>query len=95
MDVSKTFVENLWIGTSKENGWMIDVEYIGNNTYCEYCSLLRHTIGLCRRKIQADGKLTVTEEKKPASVGTKNKHNTEWVVKGRAPWASIPNNQPA
>lgn len=31
MDVTQEFENKLWIGTSKENGWMIDVEYEGNH----------------------------------------------------------------
>lgn len=48
-DVSKPFVESLWIGTSKEYGWLIDPEYEGNHAYCDYCSILGHMVGLCRK----------------------------------------------
>lgn len=61
LDVSKRFVEKLWIGTSKEYGWEISLEYEGNNGYCEYCGLLGHTLGLCRKKRDAYGKAVVNE----------------------------------
>lgn len=61
MDITKPFGDTLWIGTSKEYGWKIDVEYIGNNTYCSNCGLLGHTLGLCRRKSQAEGKSVINQ----------------------------------
>lgn len=50
IDVSKLFIDTLWIGTSKNYGWSISVEYEGNHTYSQYCGLLGHTIGLCHKK---------------------------------------------
>lgn len=56
MDVSKPFIDTLWIGTSKEYGWSVSVEYEGNHAYCQYCGLLGHTIGLCKKKRTIQGK---------------------------------------
>lgn len=50
LDVTQEFTKQLWIGTSKEHGWLIDVEYEGNHAFCVYCGLLGHTIGLCKKK---------------------------------------------
>lgn len=50
IDVSKPFLDTLWIGTSKEYGWSVLVEYKGNHAYCQYCGLLGHTTGLCKKK---------------------------------------------
>lgn len=53
MDVTKPFFDPsdpIWIGTSKEQGWKIDLEYQGNPAYCTFCGLLWHTVGLCRNK---------------------------------------------
>lgn len=41
MDVSKPFLDTIWIGTSKES---VPLEYEGNHAYCEYCGLLGHTL---------------------------------------------------
>lgn len=64
------------------------MEYVGNNTYCSYCGLLGHTIGLCRRKSQADGKAVVVEHTTKANMKNANppkgKDNTQWVAKGVA-----------
>lgn len=61
LDVSKPFIEKLWIGTSKEYGWEISLEYEGKNAFCEYCGLLGHTLGLCRKKREAQGKAVEKE----------------------------------
>lgn len=84
LDVSQPFLDKLWIGTSKEHGWLIDVEYEGNHAYCSYCGLLGHTQGLCRKKRQAHGKATVDTNKSPQEVpqtkpGTKEK--AQWIAK--------------
>lgn len=42
VDVSKPLLDNIWIGTSKDYGWEVSLEYEGNNTYCDYCGLLGH-----------------------------------------------------
>lgn len=64
MDVTQSFFDKLWIGTSKDNGWPITVEYEGNNAFCNYYGLLGHTIGFCRKKRNVQGKLNTVEEKK-------------------------------
>lgn len=64
MDVTQPFLDKLWIGTSKDNGWPITVEYEGNNALCNYCGLLGHTIGLGRKKCDVKGKSTTVEKKK-------------------------------
>lgn len=56
MDVSKPFLNTLWIGTSKEYGWTIELEYEGNHAYCDYCGILGHTVGLCQKKREDHGK---------------------------------------
>lgn len=86
MDVSKPFTETLWIGTSKEYGWEVSVEYEGNQAYCDYCRLLGHTIGLCHKKRQIQGK-QIDEEiqaKQPivnTVKGSKNRDGEKWVAK--------------
>lgn len=56
LDVSKPFIEKLWIGTSDDYGWEISLEYEGNHAYCSYYGLLGHTLGLCRKKREEQGK---------------------------------------
>lgn len=60
VDVSKPFVDTLWIRISKEYGWAISVEYEGNHAYCEYCGLLGHVLGLCRKKRQEQRNVVVS-----------------------------------
>lgn len=73
MDVSKPFRDELWIGTSKDYGWSIYVEYEGNHAYCQYCGILGHTIGLCKKKQKGQGKAIAVDNnesngfKKPAA----------------------------
>lgn len=78
MDITKPFVESVWIGTSKEQGWKIDVEYQGNQTYCTFCGLLGHTVGLCRKKQQIQGK-AIVEEKGKTQTGEAPRE--KWVTK--------------
>lgn len=56
LDVSKPMLDKVFVGTSKEHGCLQSIEYEGNNTYCSYCGLLGHVVGLCRKKAQAKGK---------------------------------------
>lgn len=77
MDVWKPLLDKLWIGTSKEYGWSISLEYEGNHAYCIKCGLLGHSIGLCRKKRQDQGK----------AIDDNTRHNnqhirsTKWVEK--------------
>lgn len=86
MDVAKPFADNLWIGTSKEYGWTIELEYEGNHAYCDYCGILGHTIGLCKKKRAEKGKAKVTNRKDFNSQNQANASNIsgqseQWVAK--------------
>lgn len=86
IDVSKPFINTLWIGTSKDYGWSISVKYENNPAYCQYCGLLGHAIGLCRKKFQVQRKAVVGEETdKLVNVvrGNKPQEKEEWVVKAQ------------
>lgn len=74
MDVSEPFQDTLWIGTSKEYGWSVSVEYEGNHAYCQYCGLLGYSIRLCRKKRQAQGK-NVVNENEDKQVNVKENHS--------------------
>lgn len=63
LDVSKPMLDTVFLGTSKENGWFQSVEYEG--TFCTYCGLLGHVVGLCRKKAHIKGKAKVDEDKGP------------------------------
>lgn len=84
MDVTKPFLDTLWIGPSRESGLNIPVEYEGNNSFCNYCGLLGHTVGLCRKEKQAQGKTVAVAEKENTKEHheLKKKENQQWVVKG-------------
>lgn len=86
LDVSKPLIDKLWIGTSKEYGWEISLEYEGNHAYCDYCGLLGHTLGLCRKKredqgkaVAKEGETRVTEPHKLPH--GKNNRKEQWVAK--------------
>lgn len=85
IDVRHESIDKLWIGTSKEHGWVIEVEYEGNHAYCSYCGLLGHTVGLCRKKRQVQGKAPMdTTSKEPMVEKPRNQINKEhgqWIVK--------------
>lgn len=86
MDVSKPFVDTLWIGTSKDYGWLVSVEYEGNHAFSQYCGLLGHTIGLCRKKREVQGKAKMdegpqTSTKPPAQTSLKISSKGQWVAK--------------
>lgn len=49
--MSKHFRESLWIGTSKEYGWLVFLEYVGNHAYCDYCGLLGILSAYARRNM--------------------------------------------
>lgn len=57
MDVSKPFLDTLWIGKSTKYGWTIELEYEGNHASCDYCGILGRTVGLCRKKREDHGKV--------------------------------------
>lgn len=88
LDVTQDVTDKIWIGTSKEHGWVIEVEYEGNHAYCSYCGLLGHTIGLCRKKRQTQGKApvdTVVKEKTgDVPPRNNNKKNSQWIVRSRS-----------
>lgn len=50
LDVSKPLLESLFMGTSKEEHLIVELEYEGNNAYCTHCGLLGHVTGMCRKK---------------------------------------------
>lgn len=86
LDVSQKFQDKLWIRTSKEHGWLIDVEYEGNHAYCSYCGLLGHTQGLCRKKRQIQGKGQVETNPNDTTVPAVNgkignKEKGQWIPK--------------
>lgn len=87
LDVSKSLLEKLWIGTSKEYGWEISLEYEGNHAYCEYCGLLGHTLGLCRKKRDDHGKAVVKDNRERPENNThrsgKNGRSEQWVMKNK------------
>lgn len=78
-------MDKIWIGTSKEHGWVIDVEYECNHGYCSYCGLLGHTVGLCPKKCQAQGKApmatTTTETQEAIPSKTNPKERSQWMAK--------------
>lgn len=82
LDVSKPFMESVWIGTSKEYGWSIDLEYEGNHAYCDYCGILGHTMGLCKKKREDNGKTKTSRGKEKLQEETWVKGTKEqWVPK--------------
>lgn len=83
LDVSKPFLDKLWIGTSKDYGWEVTLEYEGNHAYCQYCGLLGHSIGLCQKKRQDRGKGVdyAGKELMPRDNSTKTRKNEKWVAK--------------
>lgn len=87
LDVTKNSPDKLWIGTSKANGWQIDVEYEGNHAFCSYCGLLGHTVGLCRKKRQNQGKAPLDESAPNKEDDSVQKHITKernkWIVKSK------------
>lgn len=88
LDVSKPLIDKLWIGTSKEYGWEITLEYEGNHAYCDYCGLLGHTLGLCRKKREDQGKTVATDnairpkETQKSAQGTISQRE-QWVARNR------------
>lgn len=71
MYVSKPLLDKLLIGTSKEYGWSISLEYEGNHAYCVYHGLRGHSIGLCHKKRQDQGKEAIdgnTRHNKPTYI---------------------------
>lgn len=80
MDVSKPFRDTLWIGTSKEYGWAVSMEYEGNHAYCQYCGLIGHTIGLCKKKRMVQGK-AVAGEGINTNVTKKPQEKERWIPK--------------
>lgn len=63
---------------------MIDVEYEGNHAYCSFCGLLGHTVGLCRKKRQIQGKAPMDNQKEHTDIPTHKGHvkdHTQWVSK--------------
>lgn len=86
MDVSKPFLDKVWIGTSKEYGWFIPVEYEGNHAYCAYCGLFGHTVGFCSKKRQDQSKAIATENNNTqlthtAKPNTKHGRKEKWIAK--------------
>lgn len=79
LDVSKPLLEKLWIGTSKDYGWEISLEYEVNHAYCEYCVLLGHTLGLCRKKREDQGKAVAKEGRERAETNNQK----QWVMKNK------------
>lgn len=80
------------IGT-KEHGWKIDVEYQGNQTFCTFCCLLGHTVRLCRKKAQIQGKSVVENKTKSQSESTnKNIRSIQWIAKNGATQATTSKN---
>lgn len=51
VDVSSALPSQVWIRTSKEDGYWQKVEYEGNINYCTVCGLLGHEKSVCRKKI--------------------------------------------
>lgn len=65
-------------------GWF--VEYEGNHAFCQYCGLLGHTIGLCRKKREVQGKAKMDEgtqnvNQLPAQNSQKIPFKGQWVAK--------------
>lgn len=91
LDVSKPLLDKLWIGTSKEYGWEVSLQYEGNNAYCDYCGLLGHTLGLCRKKRDDQGKAVATDgtnrvqdtKDKPRQYTGNTARREQWVEKSR------------
>lgn len=87
LDVTQELIDQVWIGTSKEHGWVIDIEYEGNHALCEYCGLLGHIVGLCRKKREAYGKAPMENKEKEAKEAalnkTKLKDRNQWQLKSR------------
>lgn len=74
------------MGTSKEYGLAIDLEYEGNHAYSEYCGLLGHSVGLCRKKCEENEKAVAYNRKEKIMDGMGTKPNTmamtnKWVPK--------------
>lgn len=63
LDVAKPMLDSIFVRTSKEHGWFQSIEYEGNNTYCTYCGLLGHVVGLCRKKANVKTKGRVEDPK--------------------------------
>lgn len=85
LDVSKPFLDKLWMGTTKDYGWLNYVEYEGNHAYCTYCGLIGHMVGLCRKKRQIHGNAPMETNVKEQADHTTNRNNvkerTQWVAK--------------
>lgn len=87
LDVTQELVDKLWVGTSKEHGWMVTVEYEGNHAFCSYCGILGHTVGLCRKKRQTQGKTPMdakTNDMSTDAPRTSTKDRNQWIVKSKA-----------
>lgn len=62
------------MGLSKDDNWIAEVEYEGNNAYCTHCGLLGHVIGMRRKKYPHLITPKSTEnDKKPKKVSPKDK----------------------
>lgn len=59
VDVSKPFVPHIWIGKTKEDGFMQHIDYEGNNAFCTECELLGQVVGVCRKgQLKPAGKVS-------------------------------------
>lgn len=64
IDVSKPFLQSIWIGETKEDGFMQRIDYEGNNAFYTKCGLLGHVAGVCR-KGQHKPTIKVVDSTKP------------------------------
>lgn len=84
MDVTKPFLDSIWIGTSKYHSWKIDLEYQGNQAFSTFCGLLGHTVGLCRKKQQILGKAVVddkSDKRTPNPKAPQTNRTSQWITK--------------
>ncbi|KAL3638561.1 hypothetical protein CASFOL_017932 [Castilleja foliolosa] len=49
VDLSKEFLDKVWIGSSVEKGFWQPIHYEGNVSFCDNCGLLGHVKGVCRK----------------------------------------------
>ncbi|KAL3646674.1 hypothetical protein CASFOL_009218 [Castilleja foliolosa] len=49
VDLSKDFLDEIWIGDSTKEGYWQSIMYEGNVSFCSHCGLLGHVKGVCRK----------------------------------------------
>ncbi|KAL3625034.1 hypothetical protein CASFOL_031702 [Castilleja foliolosa] len=82
VDVSQDLPQAIWVGDSPDNGFVQNLEYEGNNSFCGHCGLIGHGRGVCK-KLRSQNEET-KNAKHTSQVQSQKKPQTEtWQIKKR------------